>query len=312
MINYNLLNYLDVSTKNFPFSFQSYYVDYVNETLKGNVFIFEFEKSYLCFSVRSKFGFRFVHLISEIYTQANNGVDYERFYKALMDYSLKNSISVIFPPQHLHTFKKYPIDSSFYELGIITMSLQPTIEEIFALFKPVYRRHIRSAEKAGVVVEIGKHLFDEFYEFYQSQMVLNNAVYDQKKSLFKILNSVKSNAVCAVARLNGKIEAVLFNLNDSVNAYYMWGASVKGAHNGSFRLLHWELMKLYKKQGLSYYSLGGYRYKQNKTIKQEKLENFKLGFGSIINDGYHFIWVLRPFHYKIYKKISSLLHFLRK
>ena len=192
------------------------------------------------------------------------------------------------------------------------MSLLPTTEEIFARFKSVYRRHIRNAEKTGVIVEVGNHLFDDFYDFYKAQMIHNNAVYDQKDSLYKVLNDAKSNSVCAVARLNGKIESVLFNLHDNTNAYYMWGASGKGAHNGSFRLLHWELIKFYKKQGLSNYSLGGYRSKLSKTLKQEKLENFKLGFGSIINEGHHFIWVLRPLQYTIYKKITALIQFIKR
>ena len=82
MINYNLYNYSEVNTQNFPFSFQSYYIDYVNGTLHGDVFIFEFERSYLCFSLRSKFGLKFIHLISEIYTQTDSNIEYHRFYNA--------------------------------------------------------------------------------------------------------------------------------------------------------------------------------------------------------------------------------------
>jgi lipid II:glycine glycyltransferase (peptidoglycan interpeptide bridge formation enzyme) len=312
MIDYNIINYSEFNVEQFPISFQKYYVDYVNDSFKGEVLIFEFDKCYVCILKRGKIGFNFIHLISEIYCQTSKEIEYESIYKGLRDYCLKNRIVVLFPPQHIHTFKNYPTDSNFYELGIIKLSLLPSEEAIFSEFKPVYRRHIRNAEKAGTIVEFGNHLFDEFYTFYEAQMVTNQAVFDQKNTLYKVLNSSKSNSLCAVARLNGRVEAVVLNLHDGTNAYYMWGASGKGAHNGSFRLLHWKLIQFYKKQGFSYYSLGGYRTSSAKTTKQEQLENFKLGFGSTIEEGYHFIWVFRPLLYFTYKKISSVLQFLRK
>ena len=49
-----------------------------------------------------------------------------------------------------------------------------------------------------------------------------------------------------------------------------------------------------------------------KTKKQENLENFKLGFGAQIINGVHFNWVLKPFHYYLYQKISQLFHLLRR
>jgi hypothetical protein len=304
--NYNIFNYSEINLDKFPFTFRKYYVDYVNNTIHGDVLIFEFEESYICFSMRTKFGFKFLHLISEIFSLNTKGLSYQDFYIELEKFCVLNKIIAVYPPQHLFNYSIYPKKSTFYSLGIICLSLAPSIEDIFSNFKPVYRRHIRNAEKSGVAVEVGSHLFEDFYDFYKENMLRNEAVYDKKDDLNKILNLAKTNATCAIARLNGKIESVILNLHDDKNAYYMWGASSKTAHNGSFRLLHWHLIQFYKKNGILNYSLGGYRSKENKSSKQEKLENFKLGFGAEIKDGFHFVWVLRPLYYFFYNKSGSI------
>jgi len=139
----------------------------------------------------------------------------------------------------------------------------------------------------------------------------NTASYDSKSNLKKIITDAPENVVCAIARLNGTIEAVILNIHDTTTAYYMWGASGVGSHNGSFRLLHWEMIQYYHSIGIANYSLGGYRSIGQKTKKQENLENFKLGFGAVIKDGVHFSWVLKPFHAYLYQKIIKVVQLFR-
>lgn len=310
--DYSILEYDLKVVENFPLSFQPYYVDYVNASLNGEIRLFETNGVYICFIVRKKFGFPFVHLISELFTVENSEIDTTTFFHHLAYYFRLIRVISVFPPQHLHTYKEAPKGAKSYSLGIIQLDLVPSKDSIYMNFKSVYRRHIKSAQKEGVLVEFGLHLFDEFYTFYESRMQSNNAVYDSKSTLKKIIESAPENVLCAVARLNGTIEAVILNIHDTTTAYYMWGASGINSHNGSFRLLHWEMIQTYISMGIQHYSLGGYRFDEFKTKKQENLENFKLGFGAEIINGVHFNWVLKPYHYYLYQKISQLFHLLRR
>ena len=310
--NYSVLPYANDIVEGFPMSFQPLYVNYVNSTLKGHIILFYFQDIYLCLILRKKMGLTFAHLVSEIYTSQLKEIDYSFFYTHLKHFFLSKKVFVVYPPQHLHTYIEAPFSAEKKYLGIIQLPILPSLEDQFANFKTVYRRHIKAAQKTGVKVEFGIHLFDEFYEFYEARMKSNQAVYDQKSILRAIIDQYPNPVICAISRLNNKIEAVVLNIHDSKTSYYMWGASGITSHNGSFRLLHWELIQYYHSIGIKNYSLGGYRLTGQKTQKQENLENFKIGFGSQIVEGYHFHWVLKPIQYYLFIKISLLLQFIRK
>ena len=310
--NYSIVVYPTEKTENFPLSFQPFYVAYVNSSIHGEIVLFESDSVYVCLILRKKLGLKFAHLISEIYSLSDESIDYINFYSSLQAYFSSHHIVALFPPQHLHNYGVAPEKAQFYDLGIINLRLNTSLDNLFLHFKPVYRRHIKSAQKDGVEIEIGMHLFDEFYRFYESRMLLNNAVYDRKEVLQKIVDKAPDHVICAIAKMNGKIEAVILNMHNNDCAYYMWGASGIDSHNGSFRLLHWVLIQHYHQLGIKNYSLGGYRLEGNKNKKQENLENFKLGFGASIVQGVHFIWILKPFHYYLYKKVSLVFQYLRK
>ena len=309
---YRVRSYSEFTSDHFPVTFQPFYVNYINQNLQGEVVIFQIENSYLCLVIRKKKAFTFAYLVSEIYANESGLINNEEFYAQLKHFLNVKSVVAVFPPLHLHTYKIAPVNAKSYKLGIIELDLSSSKEALFSGLKPVYRRHIRNAVKEGVKVEFGMHLFDAFYTFYETRMIANNAVYDSKEVLKKIIDKAPQNVVCAVAKLSNNIEAVILNIHDGTTAYYMWGASDQEAHNGSFRLLHWELIQFYHSKGIQRYSLGGYRSIGNKTEKQEKLESFKMGFGSKIKDGYHFLWVLKPFPFFIYNTLSILLQKLRK
>lgn len=304
---------LEAFNKDFlTITFQSFYANYVNENIQGDSFVFQYGDIYVCFILRKKNGFTFAYLISELFSINTALINYELFYSQFECFLKEKSVIAVLPPQHLQTYKLAPRNSKSYRLGIIELDLKPSLDEIFIGFKPVYRRHIRNAKKDGVIVEFGVHLFDEFYTFYETRMLTNNAIYDSKAVLKKMIDKAPENVVCAVAKLSNNIEAVILNIHDDTKAYYMWGASSQIAHNGSFRLLHWELIQFYHSIGLYSYSLGGYRSVGDKSEKQEKLESFKIGFGAKINEGFHFIWLLKPFQFYIYSNIAALLKRIRK
>ena len=310
--NYSVLSYHKVELDGFPLSFQPHYVEYVNHILRGEIYVFCFQDYYLCLILRKKMGLTFAHLVSEIYSKGLKEIDYPLFYLNLQHFFASKRVVIVQPPQHLHTYVEAPISSKKKYLGIIQLPILTSIEEQFSNLKPVYRRHIKSAQKAGVQVEFGLHLFEEFYDFYASKMQTNHAVFDQKSVLKALIDRGSKNVKCGVARLGSKIEAVILNIHDDETAYYMWGASGETAHNGSFRLLHWELIQYYYSIGIKSYSLGGYRLTGQKTKKQENLENFKLGFGSKVNDGFQFQWVLKPVHYNFYTIMSKLKQIIKK
>lgn len=302
----------------FPASFTKAYIDYVNANVDGNLLFIQENEIVLPLLVRNKMKFKigyFVYPPQKI-GQRLTKTEEADFFKTLTQFLKKNKIAdFILPPLHLENFQHLPLNSIGNELGIIVLELENrTEDQIFQSFKPVYRRHIRNAEKSGVEVKFGLEYFDDFYTIYSEKLKQENAVYDSYETIKKLaFNSENELSVqCGVVYLNGKIEAGIVNISDHSTAYYFWGGSSKNAHNGSFRLLHWELIKYYKSIGLKKYKLGAFRKGDMLTEKHERLASFKLGFGSEVQEGFHFTLIVNSLKYRIFKGLMNAKNKLKK
>jgi hypothetical protein len=281
--------------------------NYLNQKFDGKLNSIEIDGFRLDLFIKIKMGFKVGYLVG-CFSESDNQIkidDYPLVFDKFQKYFSKNKmVDFIFPPIHLSNFSKYPVKSNYWGLGIIRLNLEnKTIDQLFSNFKSVFRRHIRNAEKDEVKVVFGLEYFDQFYNLYSKRLINENAVFDTKAALQELLDKADENYSfqCGLAIRNGNIDAAILNLSDESNAYYMFGASSNNAHNGSFRLLHWELIKLYQSSNLKSYQLGALRGQEINSEKHQRLADFKLGFGADVVEGYHFDWILSPWKYKIYK-----------
>jgi lipid II:glycine glycyltransferase (peptidoglycan interpeptide bridge formation enzyme) len=299
-------------TSNLPATFSKAFIDYLNTDVKGTIQIVSKGDIQLPLLIRKKMKFNIGYFI-HVPLKKGMKLSYNEevtFFNELSDFFKKNKqIDFIFPPLHIENFQHIPKNAKGYKLGIIAIPIgNRTKDEIFESFKPVYRRHIRNAEKSNVEIKFGLEYFDDFYTIYSEKLRQERAVHDSYETIKKIAFNSDSeiDVQCGVAYLEGKIEAGILNISDESNAYYIFGGSSKDANNGSFRYLHWELLKKYQEKGLKSYQLGAAREGEMLTDKHERLSSFKMGFGSKIQDGFHFVFIVNPIKYWFYNKLIQI------
>jgi hypothetical protein len=299
-------------TSDLPATFSKAFIDYLNTDVKGSIQIVRNGDIYLPLLIRKKLKFNvgyFIHVPLKNGMKLSCEEEITFFKELLLFYKKNKQIDFILPPLHIENFSHIPEKSIGYKLGIISIQLHSkTKEEIFDSFKPVYRRHIRNAERSKIEIKFGLENFDDFYAIYSEKLIQEKAVYDSYDTIKKMAFNSNSeiNVECGVAYLGTKIEAGILNVSDKSNAYYIFGGSSKDAHNGSFRFLHWELMKKYHEEGLKYYQLGAAREGEMLTDKHERLSSFKMGFGSKIQEGFHFVFIVNPFKYWLFNKLIQI------
>ncbi len=296
----------------YPASLSKTFIDYLNKEVNGKLFIIQEGDVIIPLLIRKKSIFNigyFVHIPLKNLSRLN--VEEEKRFLIYFELFCKrnNLVDFILPPIHIENFQHVPTNAKGYKLGIISVKLrEKSNDELFDSFKPIYRRHIRNAEKSNVEIKFGQEYFDDFYTIYSEKLKQENAVFDSYDTLKKMVFNDNNDlhVQCGIAYLEGRIEAGILNFSDSRNAYYMFGGSSRNAHNGSFRLLHWELIKKYKAMGIEKYQLGANREGEMLTDKHQRLASFKMGFGSEIQEGFHFIWVFNSLKFHLYQFLLKL------
>lgn len=296
----------------FPFSLSKTFTEYLNGGINGKLIIVKEGETIVPLLLKTKLRFKigyFVHipLKSGVRLMAN---EEKEFIESLSQFLKKHKLAdFVIPPLHIENFSNLPKNAVGHKLGIIAVEIENKTEtQIFEAFKPVYRRHIRNAEKIDVEIKFGAEYFDDFYSIYSEKLKQENAVHDSYETLKKMIESCEEGIhfQCGVAYLNGKIEAGILNVSDKFGAYYLFGGSSRNAHNGSFRLLHWELIKKYKALNLKYYKLGAHREGSMLTEKHARLASFKMGFGAEIQEGFQYTLIIRPIKFWLYNKLIHL------
>lgn len=301
-----------------PIVFSSEFYTYLNTDVQGNLFFIEENGVHMPLIIKNISFFKIGYCVHPPLKQGITLTEKEErdFFKNLYSFlKINKTVDFINPPIHIENFKHLPISSIGHSIGIIKLLLKDkTEEEVFSSFKPIYRNLIRKAEKENVEIRFGLDCFDDFYNLYKEKLVLENAPYDSydqiKKLLFPMHDS--DNSLCVVAYCNGVPDAGIVNMNDNVNAYYLWAGTSTNAHQGSLRLLHWEIIKKYLAKGIENYRMGAAREGDLLNEKHARLLAFKTGFGSQVDKGYHFIFIVNKFKYKLYIGLLKLKAKLKK
>jgi lipid II:glycine glycyltransferase (peptidoglycan interpeptide bridge formation enzyme) len=298
--------------------FSTEFYNYLNTDIKGNLFFIEEDGIQMPVIIKNKSFFKIGYCVHPPlkYGITLNEKEEVDFFKKL--YSLLKSnktIDFIKPPIHIENFKHIPPSAIGHSIGIIRLSLKDkTEEEVFSQFKPIYRNLIRKAQKENVEVKFGIEYFDDFYKLYKDKLVLENAPYDSYEQIKKMVFSLDSldRSLCGVAYCNGIPDAGIVNINDRINAYYFWAGTTLKPHQGSLRLLHWEIIKKYISLGIQNYRMGAAREGDLLNEKHARLLAFKTGFGSQVDKGFQFTFVVNKFKYNLYQFLIKLKVKIRK
>ena len=306
------------SQENLPISFSKEFFNYLNTDVQGDLVFFEENEIFMPIILKKKMIFKIGYCVHPPLKKGNKISELEEkdFFESLNKFLKQDKIiDFIYPPIHIENFQHIPKNGLGNKIGIIRLSLKnKSEEEVFNSFKPIYRNLIRKAQKENVEVRFGLDCFDDFYRLYKDKLELEKAPYDSydqiKKLLFPLHDS--DNSLCVVAYCNGVPDAGIVNMNDNVNAYYLWAGTSTNAHQGSLRLIHWEIIKKYLAKGIENYRMGAAREGDLLNEKHARLLAFKTGFGSQVDKGYHFIFIVNKFKYKLYIGLLKLKAKLKK
>jgi lipid II:glycine glycyltransferase (peptidoglycan interpeptide bridge formation enzyme) len=305
-------------TNEWPITFSNEFFNFLNTSINGKRIFFKHENCILPVILKKKHTFKIGYFIHPPLKNGKKLTQIEEviFFNSLLIYlKSKKIVDFIIPPIHTENFQHIPKNSIGYELGIIKLTIKNLTEEtVFTSFKSIYRNLIRKAIKDNVSVKFGMEYFDDFYALYQQKLILENAPYDSYELIKEIALNLNNsrNVICGVAYVGNKPDSAVLNFNDNKNAYYMWAGTSNNSHPGSLRLLHWEIIQIYLKKGIEYYRMGGARKGDFSNEKHTRLLNFKRGFGSDVETGFHFTFIINLLKYRMYKMLVFLKTKLNK
>ncbi|HLP19287.1 MAG TPA: peptidoglycan bridge formation glycyltransferase FemA/FemB family protein [Chitinophagales bacterium] len=206
------------------------------------------------------------------------------------------------PGSTISAYQAFPDNATAVELGIFTINLKRTEEEIFADFNPKYRTQIRKTESMGVEVRYGRDEVSAFYECYAHTHDRQGAAHENLRFFEDMYDTLGDDMViCCTAYSNGQIESGTFIVYSDFGGFYMYaGSAEKTQLKGSTRKILWDCMKILRQRGSAKFVLGGARYKNVEGTKFEQIQDFKRRFGAEIKDGYIWKKDLNPAMCKLY------------
>ena len=230
------------------------------------------------------------------------------------------------------------IQSGFHRnstLGIIRatawIDLSSEEEEIFSKIDKSYRQNIHIAERRGVTVrEGGKEDITRFFQLMletcKRQEVSPNPSYEDFFHQLWGSFAPRAHARLFLAEYDGEVLSGIFAI--SINTVFkIWKIGWSGKHSDvkPNHLLHWEVMKLAKREGYRRLDFVGIDRKVAEMILDGRPFKevasgsafFKLAFGGkveLLPDVYYFIYnpVLRFAYERLYAKVSKYAPYLIK
>jgi len=210
----------------------------------------------------------------------------------------------------LFNIKKSPPDYFLSAGNIPSTNAQINLEkeesEILKAMHPKTRYNIGLAQKKGVIIKnFRKDIINEFEIFFE---LLKNTASKKEFALHPkshyqaLIDNFKDNLVLFIAYYNQKPIAGALTLKWDDKAYYLHGGTNFSYSNlMAPHLLHFEIIKFYKKAGLKFYDLGAASSKENAVKKWEGISRFKLSFGATLyNLPPAYDLIINPLFYFLY------------
>jgi lipid II:glycine glycyltransferase (peptidoglycan interpeptide bridge formation enzyme) len=239
--------------------------------------------------------------------------DEKLFIFLLVSFLKKNGYDALLAPLHVCLFQHDYNVSNSKRLGILFVSLEYTSEIIFSKFSRTYRTQIRQCEKEGFTLSTSEEYLEVFFENFKKHHIRQGKTYEDFDKIKKMLCLMPQYCkLMSVINGQGKWEGSVLLLFDSQTGYYFYGSKDEEnhTHNGSQKFLHWKIMLFLKEFGIMRYNLGGYRFGLDAADKFQSIQDFKVKFGSLIEEGYHFTITLSP-KFKLFNFLIRLKQLIK-
>lgn len=219
---------------------------------------------------------------------------------------------IILPPTHYSTFKSIPSKCLFFEIGLISYKIEPEVTRILEKMKPNYRNEIRKLlENPDIKVNSGNEIIEECYQLFKSTHENQNLYFADLKTFESNVYNLSANNFLLSCQVKNKVMGAVFFLLDNSKAYYIYSGNEKSTSlPGINKLLIYQSIIYFQSIGVSELILGGYRNEKLASKKIIGIQQFKMRFGSEVENGFHFIKIVNPFRYRLFQfflKFKSIL-----
>lgn len=190
--------------------------------------------------------------------------------------------------------------------GSHVVDLSKSEEELWKAIHSKHRNVIRKAEKENVIIKRGSDdLIDDYVLLEKETFDRTGRSPSGKNYYYKQIRAMGDKIVVYIAYKDNVPQAGgIFYYNEQC-CYYMYGATGKGAINGSANRLIWITMLDMKRQGVKEFSFVGCRINEDPESKYHGIQMFKERFGGELRQGYMFRYENKPFMYRLFCKIMQ-------
>ncbi len=200
------------------------------------------------------------------------------------------NVQRILPSLQFFNCSSPPKNSLNCPLGVYSINLMLSEEEIFGKIQARTRKYIRGSSTKEIVIKYGEECLPDFYLLLSQTLLREGAwcdSFENIQSFYRLL--APKNILCAVAYRGSLPEATLLVPYTNYLAFLYYGAAYE--NNGASttnKFLHWEIMRKLKAEGVTKLILGGVRMGNVSGTKYERIQFFKERLGPEIVPGY--IW----------------------
>jgi len=238
-------------------------------------------------------------------------LEQKEFLQDIITFLKKNKIcDFVNKAQSYVVFDIVPDSCDFIEYGTYKLEINKTNNEIIMGCSKTHRNKIRKAMRNGVSVKETDDV-TLVYDLIKNTLKRSNSVfYPPIEYLTNLKRVIPNNVRFFIAEKLNIVQGVSVVVFDDFSGYYMYGGSKPSPISGANNLLHFEILKFLRDQGIYTYDFVGARINVQKGSKHEGIQRFKSGFGPKIQKGYTFRVVIKPFKYSLFRLSAKLYGFI--
>lgn len=186
-------------------------------------------------------------------------------------------------------FQAAPEGAISSPFGTYRLALRDRDEvSIFAGFHTNYRNEIRAAIRLGATVRFGRDQLPVFYSLYSQTMQESSMRHETLSEMTALFDGLDQHQriLCGVVYHNDIPMGGAFIPVTAHSGHYTHGGSAeKLSPPGAVRLLHWEIIRELRRQGVGHYDFVGARLGSVEGTKLEHIQRFKARFGGELVSG---------------------------
>ncbi|GHT69689.1 hypothetical protein FACS1894110_19650 [Spirochaetia bacterium] len=267
------------------------------------------ERYVLPFIIRKRLIFQWIEFITGVLNCKNT--EDERVFLNEMVKVIKSNHVDFLTCRNTPLFMAYPLGALYCKFGTYRIDLEKPEQELFANLHSKHRNVIRKAEKDGINISNSIENFSVCISLIQETFRRQGKIYPSV-DYFERLKALGENVEFWLAADNGEVQgSAVFLWSKGHSCYYMHGGSSNHPHTGAMNYLQWQAILSMKKRGVHYFDFVGARIDPPKDSKLEGIQRFKERFGSTLEEGYLFKYVINKFKYNLYINLLSLMYVIK-